>query len=371
MADLKTALSEAFAAVEETPVEAPAVQETPATFDAETGKDVTAEARARDEKGRFAAEQKAERAPDSPSSLSSPNAPAAPQGNAGTAGIDNQAEAPVVPRPSTWKKEYWPLYDKLYTGQPLTADEAKRIAEYTNERENQFKSGVSTYKAEADKAKELQDALAPFMPELQRYNIAPGQWIANLGRAHQTLALGSPTEKVQMFQRLAKEYGVPLESIGAEQASQVDPNINWLQQELQGVKSSLQQFQTLQQQQEQQALQAEIARVQNEKDASGRLVRPHWDQVRDQMSGLLQSGMAQDLADAYTKAVRLNDSLWDQQRQLATPSAQQAAAAVQKAKAAAVSPKSASPSVTGDAQPKGLRANLEARFDAAMGGGRV
>jgi len=38
---------------------------------------------------------------------------------------------------------------------------------------------------------------------LQENNIAPQQWISNLGTAHKTLALGSPQEKLQMFAQLA------------------------------------------------------------------------------------------------------------------------------------------------------------------------
>jgi hypothetical protein len=270
---------------------------------------------------------------------------------------------PVINRPTTWKKEYWPLYDKLATGQPLNADEAKKLAEYTNQRENEFKSGVSTYKAEADKAREIQDAVAPFLPELQRYNIAPGTWITNLGRAHQTLAMGSPQQKLEMFKRLAAEYGVPMQM----PEGQPDPQVNWMSQRLQTTEERLNKFETAQQRAEENAMQAQIASVRDEKDPSGKPLRPHWDTVRDQMAGLLQSGMAQNLADAYTKATRLNDQLWEQQRSLAAPALNQAAV-IAKAKAAAISPRSASPSTTGDAKPKGLRAILESQFEA---GGRV
>jgi hypothetical protein len=345
MADMKTALEEAFSSVEK-PAEDVPPQENVAVAPAEPQ---PAPDRERDESGRFVAKaEKVDVSHETPTEV--------------------QPEPVQIQRPSTWKKEYWPLYDKLAQGQAITPEEARKLAEYTNERENQFKAGVSTYKAEADKAKEVQEAIAPFLPELQRYNIPPGQWIANLGRAHQQLALGSPEQKLEMFRRLATEYGVPLEALGATGELKSDPQVSWVTQQLQALQGKITGFETAQQQQEQRELQAEISRVRDEKDQSGRLVRPHFEAVRDQMSGLLQSGFAQSLEDAYTKAVRLNDDLWQQTHALqqVTP-----AIAVAKAKAAAVSPKSASPGASMDAKPKGLRETLASQLESISGSGRV
>jgi len=285
-------------------------------------------------------------------------------------------QAPPVQRPSTWKKEYWPLYDKLAQGQALSPEEAKKLADYTNQRENEFKSGVSTYKAEAEQAREVQNAMAPFMPELQRYNIKPGEWISNLGNAHRILALGSPQEKLQAFHRLAREYGVNLGQLteGA-QAPTVDPQIGWLTEQLNQTKGMVQQWQSAQEQREQQELTSQIEMVRGEKGSNGQLLRPHFDEVKAQMSGLLSAGIAQDLKDAYDKAVRMNDQLWQQQQaqQAQANAAQRVAqsqAVVQKAKAAAVSPRSASPSATGDTGAKGRRAMLEESMES-FGGGRV
>lgn len=346
MADLRETLAASLASYEASEGEsiAPAQHaEAPSTVAALEDPQMPAE-RARDETGKFIAktETKPAETPEQP-----------------------QAIAPTIPRPSTWKKEYWPLYDKLTTGEPLTADEARKLAEYTNQRENEFKSGVSTYKAEAENAKSLQNAIAPFLPELQKYNIDPGQWIGNLGRAHQTLALGSPQEKLMMFQRLAQEYGVPLESIG-QQTQQVDPQTQWLSQKIETVAQQIKSFETAQQQ-------AAQAQIENEIQAFARdPSHSHFEAVKEHMAGLLQSGMAQDLQSAYDKAVRLNDDVWTQfQQQKQTQTTQQAQAAVAKAKAAAVSPKSASPSASGEQKPKGLRAHLESSFDAVSGGGRV
>ena len=74
---------------------------------------------------------------------------------------------------------------------------------------------------------------------------------------------------------------------------------------------------------------------------------PHFDVVREEMAQLLELGKAPDLETAYKKAVRMNDDVWAlEQDRLLKDAKQQAIKAqqVQKAKAAAVSPKSVTPS---------------------------
>lgn len=349
--DRVTALTEALDAVESQAPETPEVVQPVETQEVET--EQARADRVRDEQGRFA-----------------PKVEAAP--------VEPALEQPIQ-RPSAWKKEYWPLYDKLHKGEALTPEEARKLVDYTNERENQFKSGVSTYKAEAEQAREVQTAMAPFMPILQQYNIKPGQWIANLGNAHRVLAEGSPQERVRMFHQLAKEYGVDLGQLteGAQQQDNpADQQIRWLTDQLKQVSGTVTQWQTAQQQRESQELMSQIESVRGEKGSNGQPLRPHFDEVKAQMSGLLSAGIAQDLNDAYDKAIRMNDTYWQQhQAQQAAASAQQriasAQAVVSRAKASAVSPRSASPSATGDQSAKGRRAILEATFEATDGASRV
>lgn len=367
MPDLRTALADALSSAEEvSPPESIEAGSNPVSppddaVAAPAAPAAPADDRPRDDSGRFVAKESAPAA-----SVAAAVAAATPAQVAPVAPVAPEV-APV--RPSTWKKEYWPLYDKLAGGQPLTAEEARKLADYTNERENQFKAGVSTYKAEADRAKEIWDAIAPFQPDLQRYGIQPGKWIANLAAAHKVLAFGSPAEKAQMVSRLAAEYQVPIDQLG--QAPQLDPNTKWLADQVAALQGKISQYDSLQQQREQQQLSDMVTRVRDERDQGGKLLRPHFETVREQMAGLLSSGFAQSLEDAYTKAVRLNDDLYREQATQLAPQGAQAAAVVAKAKAAAISPKSASPRGTDDAQPKGRRDAIAAQVDSFLGSGRV
>ena len=74
---------------------------------------------------------------------------------------------------------------------------------------------------------------------------------------------------------------------------------------------------------------------------------PHFEVVREDMAQLLERGLAQDLESAYAKAVRMNDEVFQlEQERLLNQAKKEASKAQQvaKAKAAAVSPKSVTPS---------------------------
>ena len=72
-----------------------------------------------------------------------------------------------VTKPTTWKKEYLPIWDKLEKGEQVTKEEFTKFAEYANKREDDYKKGVSTYRQEAEHAKTLRTAIEPYMGELQ------------------------------------------------------------------------------------------------------------------------------------------------------------------------------------------------------------
>jgi hypothetical protein len=252
-------------------------------------------------------------------------------------------EKPVLARPSTWKKEYLPIWDKLTNGEQLSKDEALKLAEYSNQRESEYKKGVSTYKAEADRARSLEEAIAPFQDEFQQQGITPAAWINNLGRAHMILSKAPYEQKIQVFQRLAQDYGIQLNQDGQFAAPpQVDAYTQQLMNQLNTVNQEVSTIKNRFQQEEYSRLNNEITKY-----SSNKVDFPHFDVVREEMAQLLELGKAQDLETAYKKAVRMNDDVWAlEQDRLLKSAKQQAVKAqqVQKAKAAAVSPKSVTPS---------------------------
>jgi hypothetical protein len=287
----------------------------------------------RDEKGRFKAKEASAEVDSETDTVDEPDSVG-----------QVSAVAEEVKRPTTWKKEYVEIWDKMEKGEQLNKEDFVKFAEYANQREAEYKKGVSAYKAEADNARTLSEAIGPFVPELQAQGIHPAAWINNLGRAHMILSKAPYQEKVQMFHRLAQDYGIQLNSDSLQMPEQayVDPYQQQLMQQLQATQQQVQQLSAIREQEENARLMSEIERVSSNKERF-----PHFDMVREDMAQLLERGIAQDLETAYAKAVRINDEAYklDQDRLLKSASTQASKAQqVAKAKATAVSPKSVTPS---------------------------
>jgi hypothetical protein len=315
----------------------------------------------RDEKGRFVAKEETPTEEASVEDIAE-NEVATEQPEEPNAEVD-------IPKPTTWKKDLLPLWDKIAKGETLTKEESKKHLEYLNQRENEFKKGVSVYKAEAERAKALEEAINPFVPELQAQGIHPAAWINNLGRAHMILTKAPYDQKVQMFHRLAQDYGVNLNADAQPTAEQAptDAYTQQLMQQLYQVNQEVSTIKSRFEQEEQQRLAGEIERVRSNKERF-----PHFDMVREEMAQLLELGKAPDLETAYAKAVRLNDEVWAmEQERLLSDAKKQASQAQQvaRAKATAVSPKSVTPNGTqAKVEAKDRRSLLMAQMTEAESG---
>ena len=179
-------------------------------------------------------------------------------------------------------------------------------------------------------------------------------------RADMTLRTSDPVTKAQYFSQLAKEYNIDLNQL--QEPPQVDPQTQYLMNELQVLRNQQQMWQNQARQQEQAIAQDQLASFATPD-------RPHFDAVRNEMATLLETGSAKDLQEAYEMAVwmrpDIRQSLLDQQRAEAQKKALEQSQA-QKARTAAVSVKGSSPASSG-VQPgnKGsLRDILAAQFDS-------
>ena len=178
-------------------------------------------------------------------------------------------------------------------------------------------------------------------------------------------------QKVQVFQRLAQDYGIQLNGEGQFTAPpQVDAYTQQLMNQLNQVNQEVSSIKGRFAQEENQRLTNEIERVRSDVEKF-----PHFDVVREEMAQLLELGKAQDLESAYKKAVRMNDDVWSLEQDRLLKDAKQSAIKAQqvaKAKAAAVSPKSVTPSgKVSDPGDKKDRRSLLAEQIMADTGGRV
>ena len=347
----------------------PATQVQPAEHEVPIGETAEQrEDRLRDEKGRFAKEPEEKSGQTlrekmiAEGKIKPASAKVEPKPAEQVASATAEPAAPVIPRaarPQSWKKDLEADWEKL----------DPKVAAYIAQREDEYFKGVSTYKQEWENAKPLIDAMAPLMPTLQQYGIKPDHWIANMGNAHRTLAMGSGQEKLNAFARLAQDYGVPIQAL-------YDPAVAQ-----QFVQQTMMQPR-VQPQQQPQAV--DIEKVVEQKLSAARIqdaisqfasdpAYPHFERLRDDMALIIEAGKAKDLKSAYPIAMRMHDDLWQAEQQ-ATSAASDAARleaqrkAVAAAKGSAVSVRSATPASNGAAPQNSIRASLEAAYDQHASG---
>ena len=261
-----------------------------------------------------------------------------------------QAEEPVWKRPpASWKKDYHDVWQ--------TADD--RMKEYAWQREEQMKAGVQPLMEKARLADQFQEVLNPYMDTIRGLNIEPTQAVKALMEADHALRFSDPQQKQQLFMRLAQQYGVTLG--GELQQQPFDPNISALQQELNRVRGEVMSWKEQQEQVQNQSLLGEIN--------SFAMKAEHFEEARPTMISLLQSGVASTLEEAYEKAIRLDDNLYQQvqqsrQAQVETQQKVVANQAAKKARAAAVSVRSAAPGATTATKAQDRRSLLAEQFDS-------
>jgi len=202
------------------------------------------------------------------------------------------------------------------------------------------------------------------LPELQKRNINPAQYIQALAKADQILTYAPPEQKAQYFQQLAQSYGIQLNQSGGYQ--QLDPYAQQLTQLLQQNQQEVQQIKSQLEQEEYNRLSAEIQQF----ASSGKY--PHFEALQGRMAQLLERQEAQDLKDAYEQAMWQVPEIRDLEiKNMVNRTSTQAnkQAQVQKAKAASVSIRTTTPSgaVSDGVDKKDRRAVLAAQMADTLG----
>lgn len=219
--------------------------------------------------------------------------------------------APATAAPKTWRPEAAAHWAAL----PPEAQ-----AEILKREEDIFR-GLESYKVDAGLGKSVKQILDPYMPMLQQAGIDPVAQIDGLMKAHHLLATGTPEQKQLMFQHLAREYRVDLGQAGDTEAPYIDPQVAGLQKQLADLQSKI----NGREQQEAASIQAKLKDEINTFASDPAHV--YFDEIAHDIAGLLKSGAAKDLKDAYEKAI------WANPATRAKEQARQTAEAAAKAKA--------------------------------------
>lgn len=346
MATRKEDLAEALGALEQDPVVIdPSVTLDPAPVDPVVIDPEVKEGRARDDAGRFA-----------PKTLETPD-PAAVV----AAKVDQQVQVQRPEAPKSWKQEYKAHWDKLDPD----------VAKYVGQREEEMSRGVEQERQRLAPAAQLYESIQPFVDEIRQTGRDPSADLRDLLHTRRMLATGDEATKLHTIVNIAHAVGIPLQQMLQQSAAvpqhlqrQLDPAVIAAQTQARNANWQMEQFQRNQQIEQQRAATQMVEQF--------KTTHPHVDELGPTMQRLLQSGEATDLDSAYSKALRLNDKLFEQsqasQREAAEKQRRiEADKAAKAAKANAVSARSATPgsvAVNGVA-PKGRRAALEEAFSDA------
>lgn len=208
---------------------------------------------------------------------------------------DNSEAVQETGAPKTWTKgalETW-------------ATIPPRAQQEILKREEDFMKGIQGYKAAADVGIAYSKVAEPYAPILAAEKIDPVQLFQSFAANHYLLTRGTPAQKIELAANMLSGYNIPLPELLNFMADNlpdeiVDPKVAALEKELNDIKSSLSAGQKAEQDKVGERIAKEI------EDFSKDPAHPYFDEVAEDIQRLFASGMANNLAEAYEKAVFAN-----------------------------------------------------------------
>jgi len=216
---------------------------------------------------------------------------------------ENSTESKLA-APKNWSDDVKKVFDTLpqesqefmiKRDKEMTSDYTKKTQDLAEQRKN---------------IEALDKVLQPARQTIHATGISEPEYISRLLNADNALR----TNPKMALRQLAQGYGIDLSTMNEESESWNDPDPQYAQllQQNQHIMSELNQF-------KQQNMQSTVAQTEQTVEqfsaktgADGKLMHPHFDKVRVKMGNLIDAGEAKGLDDAYTKAVRLDDDLYEE-----------------------------------------------------------
>ena len=227
-------------------------------------------------------------------------------------------------------------------------------------RENDFVKGASKFDEDRNYARSVRQLIEPYAQMFQNAGLDQMSGLRALLNAQATFDRGTQEQKTQLIAQLARQYNIDLGQVQAVPTP--DPQFLQVQNELNQLRNQL----ATQTAQVESAKQAEMrAELDTFKET-----HEHFDAVSESMAGLLNSGLAKTLQEAYDKATWMHPEIRSliQSQDEAKRKAEEAKR-VSDAKRKAVSLTGA-PGLSKGATAipeRSLDEEIEANFKAAMG----
>lgn len=213
----------------------------------------------------------------------------------------SSAPQPVAqPAPRSWSDQEKPLWAKV----------PPEVQSVINRRETEFSRKVAEQDEIRSAGTQFMTVANKYAPVIQARGTTPAAYFDQLlGIVAQIDNARTPQDRAAVFEQIARQQGVDLrQALGLANGSSPSPQVPLQTLVQQSVQQQLEQWQARQaQEQEQAVMQAttgEIEAFRSKVNEQGLPAYPYFDHVVTVMAGLVQSGAAQTLEEAYTLAVR-------------------------------------------------------------------
>lgn len=213
--------------------------------------------------------------------------------------VESEEVQSQIEPPQFFKKEFRERWSEL------TPEWQEYLAQYERQARDDYQRKTRELADERRKDQGVFSALEPYRQEWAIQGITPEQKVSQLLALEQYLS-ASPRETLKY---LADQYGVDLNQV--EDNGYTDPRVRQLEQKVSAFEQAQLQAQQLQHHQMMNGLQKEIESFEGAKDNSGKLLHPHFQEVRALMQPYVEAEWRtkphltpqQILKQAYEQAV--------------------------------------------------------------------
>lgn len=226
----------------------------------------------------------------------------------------DQTNAGAVKAPEAPKA--WPAHMR-----PKFAALPPDVQKYISEREDAVAKTVAAQDEDRTRGKAMKEVFTPYMQILHAENTTPEKAVQVLLNSAYICRRGTPAQKTALLLQTAKDFNIQLPGFNAPPATGANgqPNPQFQQQQyIASLEHKISTFEKRLNDRDTSEKERETSTINGEIQAfASDPKHPHFEIVLDTMTGLLQSGAAKDMEDAYTQAVwarpELRESLLQEQ----------------------------------------------------------
>jgi hypothetical protein len=204
------------------------------------------------------------------------------------------AETPTAVESKAKAPQSWSATEKAHWDK-IPAEVQAVIAR----REEEAHRGITALGQDAALGKKLKDVINPYLPMIRAEGGTEEGAVRDLLQTAYTLRTGTPQQKAEVMQHVARLYGVDL-SVAAQGAPQVNPEVQSLRQEIAQLRGYLGNAE----QQQHQHIQGQAQAIIETFAADPK--NEFYEQVKPLMAHLLVGGQAKDMQEAYDMACHAN-----------------------------------------------------------------